>query len=1066
MSFSDWMETGLLNLLLNNAGVPGIGDAGGLRGSVSPGALWLSLHTADPGEAGNAQTTHEATYAGYARVSVARSGSGWTIVGGVASPAGNIVFPASSSGTTQRVTHACIGTQQTGAGQILIRGAIADGASPSNPWLDVVPGGSVVIGPSTTFALYGGADTIPAAFTAGQWGVVNAGSGQASFNILALPANGGSAITALQYRIGAGDWTSFGATTTGSYTVGGFTDNTPTNVQIRAVNAVNPNPNNASDTKSVTTSGGAAADYIITNGTEWNAVMALGAATLAGKVAEVRGALGAVSISGLAPASTFTIRGGAGGSIRSLVFSGTCNRITFQNAPFQMTGWPRLEAQMVQFTTGSFDNLAFLGCSFRHGYGAGLADFDMTASYPEYARVDNVTNATTASTTIPLTWQDPARTEGFIEFFNRGTQAVYFTIGGAGVTTSVATGTIVAAGTRVRIGNANPVSATHIAVISASGTQQINARTEIGMSAYLASCFSAFGNSVVGRLEIRNCTVRDVNNGIKGIGRPSLAIVMDNDLDRIYQDIMAVPPAPGGAAYIFRNLLSVPFSRSGIAENLSGDARDPHGDFFQSFGDGGGTIGPIFVGGNRARRTARRAGVTHQGVFFSDNDISPSYSGIYVVSEHLIGGATNGISSGEAGFPVGDLMVWGATVVDGGDIAGGVSAVRLDTLSEGRAFVGRTIAQNYLKSGGGFAREESILVSDATSAAALFPNSASIPTALTRAQIEAAWAAADAGTGLGMAATANAIDWNTADHTAVILWQNIASGVGWEDATSQPINSLVTLPLSRVKNRRANQTVTPGAGVEWRAVASDGVTEVQAWTTAGGTVQPDQYVQIRAQTSASGLTSVNFDITINGFLARTAVTTQAAAPSLFHTQSGSGPYFRDPANGVPANTTRMEFRANIYPTSTPTVIVRLFAQESTGCDLEILTNGDLRVTVEDGAGGAVLTNATATLGLSLNQWQEFAFDVDHVAGTATLTKNGVLAGSWSWTPSGSASFQTNREISFLGNSAGANLCPAGWQVEYAECFFTTGGVRTLRRRIAGNAATVNADAWKLGGNAS
>jgi hypothetical protein len=39
--------------------------------------LYLALHTADPGEAGN-QTTSEATYTSYARVTVARSGAGFT----------------------------------------------------------------------------------------------------------------------------------------------------------------------------------------------------------------------------------------------------------------------------------------------------------------------------------------------------------------------------------------------------------------------------------------------------------------------------------------------------------------------------------------------------------------------------------------------------------------------------------------------------------------------------------------------------------------------------------------------------------------------------------------------------------------------------------------------------------------------------------------------------------------------------------------------------------------------------------------------------------------------------
>ena len=40
--------------------------------------FYLSLHTGDPGEAGD-QTTSEATYTSYARVAVLRTSAGWNI---------------------------------------------------------------------------------------------------------------------------------------------------------------------------------------------------------------------------------------------------------------------------------------------------------------------------------------------------------------------------------------------------------------------------------------------------------------------------------------------------------------------------------------------------------------------------------------------------------------------------------------------------------------------------------------------------------------------------------------------------------------------------------------------------------------------------------------------------------------------------------------------------------------------------------------------------------------------------------------------------------------------------
>lgn len=94
---------------------------------------------------------------------------------------------------------------------------------------------------------------VPDAFTAGQWTISDAASGgDATLVISALPAANGSAITALQRKIGAGAWTSLGGTTTGTYALNDlFTDGAATNVLVRAVNAVGNGPD--SDTKSVTT---------------------------------------------------------------------------------------------------------------------------------------------------------------------------------------------------------------------------------------------------------------------------------------------------------------------------------------------------------------------------------------------------------------------------------------------------------------------------------------------------------------------------------------------------------------------------------------------------------------------------------------------------------------------------------------------------------------------------------------------------------------------------------------------------------------------------------------------
>ena len=84
--------------------------------------LHLSLHTADPGEAGS-QTTSEATYTSYARVAVARSGSGWTVSGNSVTNAALVQFPQASGGTNT-ITYIAVGTSASGAGQILYSGAL------------------------------------------------------------------------------------------------------------------------------------------------------------------------------------------------------------------------------------------------------------------------------------------------------------------------------------------------------------------------------------------------------------------------------------------------------------------------------------------------------------------------------------------------------------------------------------------------------------------------------------------------------------------------------------------------------------------------------------------------------------------------------------------------------------------------------------------------------------------------------------------------------------------------------------------------------------------------------
>lgn len=123
MSKTNTWENDFLLLLFNNTNASLIGDATGLRGSTTAGSLYLSLHTSDPGEAGD-QTTNETTYTSYARVAVARSGSGFTVTNNSVSPASNASFPACTGGTAT-ITHFGVGTASSGAGKLLYKGTVS-----------------------------------------------------------------------------------------------------------------------------------------------------------------------------------------------------------------------------------------------------------------------------------------------------------------------------------------------------------------------------------------------------------------------------------------------------------------------------------------------------------------------------------------------------------------------------------------------------------------------------------------------------------------------------------------------------------------------------------------------------------------------------------------------------------------------------------------------------------------------------------------------------------------------------------------------------------------------------
>ena len=130
MAGSNGLDTNVLKLIFNATNWANIAD----NTATSPATvLYVSLHTADPTKTGN-QTSSEATYTGYARVSVARTTGGWTVSGSTTANvvnAGTITFPLCTGGSNT-ITYFGVGLASSGTGTLLFSGALTASLAVSN----------------------------------------------------------------------------------------------------------------------------------------------------------------------------------------------------------------------------------------------------------------------------------------------------------------------------------------------------------------------------------------------------------------------------------------------------------------------------------------------------------------------------------------------------------------------------------------------------------------------------------------------------------------------------------------------------------------------------------------------------------------------------------------------------------------------------------------------------------------------------------------------------------------------------------------------------------------------
>ena len=133
--FTNLAETDFLDLFCTNVSFPNVGDATGLVKSTADGSFDVALHTADTiADTSTVMTEVEASYTTYARDTIARTTSGWTVTGDTASNDALMQFGEMTAGGPVTVTDVSMGFATASVmqvwGQVTIDLVINNGVNP------------------------------------------------------------------------------------------------------------------------------------------------------------------------------------------------------------------------------------------------------------------------------------------------------------------------------------------------------------------------------------------------------------------------------------------------------------------------------------------------------------------------------------------------------------------------------------------------------------------------------------------------------------------------------------------------------------------------------------------------------------------------------------------------------------------------------------------------------------------------------------------------------------------------------------------------------------------------
>ena len=625
----------------------------------------------------------------------------------------------------------------------------------------------------------------------------------------------------------------------------------------------------------------APADYLVTNDSELTTVLALGAATLAGKTVAMDGLFTTPNFN-VSPSSTCTFRSLNSGSPAILLRAkgAGCGNLYFRDLKFVTDCWADNGSSNNAFSawvynSGTFGDNTFYNCTFRGGYGGPGStgavytnDFNPTAVYPEYACIVPTFTAgaiTAVASTSPNNYVGGLLADGtgYAWSVNTNTSTngnVTWTVPATGtfdVVSGFITNIIITNGGASNAGT-NPGLATQVKTITWAAQRPFYTITAGAVT-------SSGGISFTGRQLFYGCTFTDLKDGLKfGVSSPGYVDVQWCTFDRIYHDSIAlfIPSASTAVGFsITDNFFTRPMARDG-------DPFDPHSDIIQFFtADTISSNWPnvtiernVYVNGN-TRGYA-------QGVFMESNDASRRYTNLRVVGNLILSEAmVNQLALGNTDGAYVYRNTFVRFVPDDADNTATISTARYNTncTAIGNSYIAKNFAETFTTSGVVVTSGNVTLTPSST--ADYETKFTAVPTTAggagswpsTKSAALAAFAPEVAFAGTGAGGSDGYLDYTngTTDLTKEPVF------TAFVDLSGQTPSSSVSSSWVQLMGGPSTGSISITGGTYQFADDAAGTNATVA-TSASGTYTRGKFIRLNVTNSASGLTTTTATVTLQG----------------------------------------------------------------------------------------------------------------------------------------------------------------------------------------------------------